>query len=73
MARKRGDDARRNGMADVIEATLDRWFTDPFRAAERTKLRVNDFLRTISLRRMAASARLTCLQLAQGSCRGRCA
>lgn len=37
MARKRGDDARRNGMADVLEATLDRWFTDPFRAAGKDK------------------------------------
>jgi hypothetical protein len=37
MARKRGDDARRNGMADLLEATLDRWFTDPFRAAGKDK------------------------------------
>jgi 3-oxoadipate enol-lactonase len=37
IARKRGDDARRNGMADVLEATLDRWFTAPFRAAGKDK------------------------------------
>jgi 3-oxoadipate enol-lactonase len=156
IARKRGDDARSNGMADVLEATLDRWFTDPFRAARKDKAarerllsddpdgwaaawyamgevntlprlpqidvpaiciagerdksspppvvqRIADAIpaahfavlpgaphmlfieqpeetaRTIaasfaiSLRRMAASARLTCLRLAQGSCRGRCA
>lgn len=33
IARARGDDARRNGMSDVLEATLDRWFTPQFRAA----------------------------------------
>ncbi|NWG24049.1 MAG: alpha/beta fold hydrolase [Pseudorhodoplanes sp.] len=33
IARARGDDARKRGMADVLEATLDRWFTPPFRAA----------------------------------------
>jgi 3-oxoadipate enol-lactonase len=37
IARKRGDDARRNGMADVLEATLDRWFTAPFRTAGKDK------------------------------------
>jgi len=37
IARKRGDDARHNGMADVLEATLDRWFTAPFRAAGKDK------------------------------------
>ncbi len=33
IARARGDDARRRGMNDVLEATLDRWFTPPFRAS----------------------------------------
>jgi 3-oxoadipate enol-lactonase len=33
IARARGDDARRDGMAVVLEATLDRWFTPAFRAA----------------------------------------
>jgi 3-oxoadipate enol-lactonase len=33
IARARGDDARRDGMAVVLEATLDRWFTSAFRAA----------------------------------------
>lgn len=35
ISRARGDDARKRGMADVLEATLDRWFTKPFRAARR--------------------------------------
>ena len=33
IARARGDDARQRGMSDVLEATLDRWFTLPFRAS----------------------------------------
>jgi 3-oxoadipate enol-lactonase len=33
IARARGDDARQRGMRDVLEATLDRWFTPPFRAS----------------------------------------
>jgi 3-oxoadipate enol-lactonase len=33
VARARGDDARQRGMRDVLEATLDRWFTPPFRAS----------------------------------------
>jgi 3-oxoadipate enol-lactonase len=33
IARSRGDDARKDGMGAVLEATLDRWFTPPFRAA----------------------------------------
>jgi 3-oxoadipate enol-lactonase len=33
IARSRGDDARKDGMAAVLEATLDRWFTPAFRAA----------------------------------------
>lgn len=33
VARARGDDARRNGMSDVLEATLERWFTPQFRSA----------------------------------------
>jgi 3-oxoadipate enol-lactonase len=33
VARARGDDARAGGIATVLEATLDRWFTAPFRAA----------------------------------------
>ena len=33
IARARGDDARKSGMGAVLEATLDRWFTAPFRAA----------------------------------------
>ena len=33
IARARGDDAKRNGMASTLEATLDRWFTPAFRAA----------------------------------------
>jgi 3-oxoadipate enol-lactonase len=37
IARARGDDARNRGMADVLEATLDRWFTPPFRAAGKDK------------------------------------
>jgi 3-oxoadipate enol-lactonase len=32
IARARGDDAHRQGMAAVLEATLDRWFTPQFRA-----------------------------------------
>ena len=32
IARARGDDARMRGMSDVLEATLDRWFTPAFRA-----------------------------------------
>jgi 3-oxoadipate enol-lactonase len=32
VARARGDDARSRGMSDVLEATLDRWFTPAFRA-----------------------------------------
>lgn len=32
IARARGDDARKGGMVAVLEATLDRWFTAPFRA-----------------------------------------
>jgi 3-oxoadipate enol-lactonase len=35
IARARGDDARKRGMTDVLKATLDRWFTPPFRAASR--------------------------------------
>jgi 3-oxoadipate enol-lactonase len=35
VARARGDDARQRGMRDVLEATLDRWFTPPFRASGR--------------------------------------
>jgi 3-oxoadipate enol-lactonase len=37
IARARGDDARRNGMGDVLEATLDRWFTPQFRAAGKDR------------------------------------
>lgn len=33
IARARGDDARKRGMSDVVEATLDRWFTPAFRAS----------------------------------------
>jgi len=33
IARARGDDARKAGIASVLEATLDRWFTPQFRAA----------------------------------------
>jgi 3-oxoadipate enol-lactonase len=33
IARARGDDARNRGMRDVLEATLDRWFTPAFRAS----------------------------------------
>jgi 3-oxoadipate enol-lactonase len=33
IARARGDDARNRGMNDVLEATLDRWFTPAFRAS----------------------------------------
>jgi 3-oxoadipate enol-lactonase len=33
IARARGDDARERGMSDVVEATLDRWFTPAFRAS----------------------------------------
>jgi 3-oxoadipate enol-lactonase len=33
IARARGDAARRKGMSDVVEATLDRWFTPQFRSA----------------------------------------
>jgi 3-oxoadipate enol-lactonase len=33
IARARGDDARKRGMVDVVEATLDRWFTPAFRAS----------------------------------------
>jgi 3-oxoadipate enol-lactonase len=33
VARARGDDARQRGMSDVLEATLDRWFTPAFRAS----------------------------------------
>lgn len=32
IARARGDDARQHGIAAVLEATLDRWFTPQFRA-----------------------------------------
>jgi 3-oxoadipate enol-lactonase len=47
IARARGDDARRNGMSDVLEATLDRWFTPQFRSARkdqaaRTRLLTDD-------------------------------
>jgi 3-oxoadipate enol-lactonase len=47
IARARGDDARRNGMSDVLEATLDRWFTSQFRLAgkdqtTRTRLLADD-------------------------------
>jgi 3-oxoadipate enol-lactonase len=37
IARARGDDARRDGMATVLEATLDRWFTPAFRSAGNDK------------------------------------
>jgi 3-oxoadipate enol-lactonase len=43
VARARGDDARKRGMADVLEATLDRWFTSAFRArggAEASRARL---------------------------------
>ena len=33
IALARGDDAGQRGMGDVLEATLDRWFTPPFRAS----------------------------------------
>jgi len=33
IARARGDDARQRGMSDVLDATLDRWFTPAFRAS----------------------------------------
>ena len=33
LARSRGDDASKQGMAAVLEATLDRWFTPQFRAS----------------------------------------
>jgi 3-oxoadipate enol-lactonase len=33
ISRARGDNARGNGIESVLEATLDRWFTAPFRAA----------------------------------------
>jgi 3-oxoadipate enol-lactonase len=47
IARARGDDARLNGMSDVLEATLDRWFTQQFRSAgtdqaARTRLLTDD-------------------------------
>lgn len=47
IARARADDARRNGMSDVLEATLDRWFTPQFRSAgndqaARTRLLTDD-------------------------------
>lgn len=35
IARARGDDARKRGMGDVLEATLDRWFTPAFRASSK--------------------------------------
>jgi 3-oxoadipate enol-lactonase len=35
IAAQRGSDARRDGMAAVLEATLDRWFTPQFRADGR--------------------------------------
>ena len=43
IARARGDDARERGMGNVLEATLDRWFTPAFRtngkdAAARARL-----------------------------------
>lgn len=37
IARARGDDARKRGMADVLEATLDRWFTKGFRDQGRDR------------------------------------
>jgi len=47
IARARGDDARRDGMEAVLEATLDRWFTPTFRSAgkdlpARRRLLTND-------------------------------
>ena len=47
IARDRGDDARARGMGDVLEATLDRWFTPAFRAsgkedAAKTRLLSDD-------------------------------
>ena len=47
IARARGDDARRDGMATVLDATLDRWFTPAFRAtgkdeAARRRLLTDD-------------------------------
>jgi 3-oxoadipate enol-lactonase len=33
IARARGSDARKHGMSQVLEATLDRWFTPAFRAS----------------------------------------
>ncbi|HZQ15022.1 MAG TPA: alpha/beta fold hydrolase [Pseudolabrys sp.] len=35
ISRARGDDARKSGIATVLEATLDRWFTPEFRAARK--------------------------------------
>jgi pimeloyl-ACP methyl ester carboxylesterase len=35
VAEKRGSDAERGGMGEVVEATLDRWFTPAFRAAKK--------------------------------------
>jgi len=35
IAEKRGSDTERGGMDDVVEATLDRWFTAAFRAAKK--------------------------------------
>jgi pimeloyl-ACP methyl ester carboxylesterase len=49
IAWKRGDDARHNGMADVLEATLDRWFTALFARPARSKPCANDFSRTIRM------------------------
>ena len=43
IALARGDDARKRGMGDVLEATLDRWFTPAFRASgkeDATKARL---------------------------------
>ncbi len=43
IAHARGDDARKRGMGDVLEATLDRWFTPAFRASgkeDATKVRL---------------------------------
>jgi 3-oxoadipate enol-lactonase len=47
VVRARGDDARRRGMADVLDATLERWFTPAFRAgggaeASRARLLADD-------------------------------
>ena len=55
--RERGGQARRDGMASMVDATLERWFTEPYRKAHPEVMeQVGDVLRATSGEAYAAAS-----------------